>query len=397
VTSKQTAVLAGIRVLDFASMIAGAYCTRLLADLGAEVIKCEPLEGDYVRVPPPLRDGKSAYFAHLNCGKKSLCFDLKRPEARELVADLAAQSDVVVENFRPGVMQRLGLDYEALAKQKPDLVYCAITGYGQSGPDAGLPAYAPIIHAASGYDLANLEHQENLERPLRTGLYVADYFSGMAAAGAIQGALLHRERTGQGQAVDIALMDSMLNMLVYQMLQHEFTFEGPLMLYAPSPTRDGYVIVMPLTQANFIALAEVTGHAEWLSDPRFASFVERQRNWDELMVLIDQWTAERTSEECEALISAAGCPVSRYQTVGQATESAQSRHRGVLSEVDDGAGPVHVVNAPWRLSQSPVGARPWVAEAGQHTREVLCGLLGLSPERVTELAQMGVLIAADGQ
>ncbi|MDP7604701.1 MAG: CoA transferase [Alphaproteobacteria bacterium] len=396
-TSKSSPVLAGIRVLDFTSMIAGAYCTRLLADLGAEVIKCEPLAGDYVRVPQPLRDGKSAYFVHLNCGKKSLSMDLKRPEARELVADLAAHCDVVVENFRPGVMQRLGLDYEAPAKLKPDLVYCAITGYGQSGPDAGLPAYAPIIHAASGYDLANLEHQDGLEKPLRTGLYVADYFSGMAAAGAIQGALLHRQRSGQGQAVDVALMDSMLNMLVYQMLQEQFAFEGPLMLYALSPTRDGHVIVMPLTQANFIALAEVTGHSEWLSDPRFATFAERQRNWDDLMVLIDQWTAERSSAECEALISAAGCPVSRYKTVGQATASAQSWHRGVLAEVDDGAGPVHVINPPWRLSQSPSGARPWVAEAGQHTREVLCGLLGLSPERVTELAQEGVLIETDGQ
>ncbi|MDP6404603.1 MAG: CoA transferase [Alphaproteobacteria bacterium] len=393
--SKQSAVLAGIRVLDFTSMIAGAYCTRLLADLGAEVIKCEPLSGDYVRVPAPLRDGKSAYFAHLNCGKKSLCLDLKRPEARELVAGLAAQSDVVVENFRPGVMQRLGLDYETLAELKPDIVYCAITGYGQSGPDAGLPAYAPIVHAASGYDLANMEHQDNLERPLRTGLYVADYFSGMTAAGGIQGALLHRERTGQGQAVDVALMDNMLSMLVYQVLQEQFSFDGPLMLYAPSPTRDGYVIVMPLTQANFVALAEVTDHPEWLNDPRFADFAERQRNWDELMLLIDQWTATRSSEECEALISEAGCPISRYKTVGQAITSAQSRYRGVMAEVDDGAGPVQVVNAPWRLSHSPVAAQPWVSEVGQHTRELLCDLLGYSPQRVTELAQQGVLIAAD--
>ncbi len=395
-SSNQSAVLAGIRVLDFTSMIAGAFCTRLLADLGAEVIKCEPLSGDYVRVPQPLRDGKSAYFVHLNCGKKSLCLDLKRPEARELVAGLAAQSDVVVENFRPGVMQRLGLDYQALAKLKPDIVYCAITGYGQSGPDADLPAYAPIIHAASGYDLANMDHQDNLQRPLRTGLYVADYFSGMTAAGGIQGALLHRERTGQGQAVDVALMDNMLSMLVYQVLQDQFAFDGPLMLYAPSPTLDGYVIIMPLTQANFVALAEVTEHPEWLSDPRFAEFADRQRNWDDLMVLVDQWTASRSSEECETLIRKAGCPVSRYKTVGQAIDNAQSRHRGVMAEVDDGAGPVKVVNAPWRLSHSPLGAQPWVAETGQHTREVLCDLLGLSSERVTELVEAGVLVASDG-
>ena len=394
-TATPAGVLTGIRVLDFTSMIAGSYCTRLLADLRAEVIKCEPPSGDYVRVPPPLRDGKSAYFAHLNCGKKSLCMDLKHPAARRTVEELVALSDVVVENFRPGVMRRLGLDYPGLKELKPDIIYCAITGYGQTGPDAGRPAYAPIIHADSGYDLANLSHQAGLDRPLRTGLYVADYFSGMTAMAGIQSALLHRERTGAGQVVDVALMDTMLSMLVYETLSAQFPVDGPVMLYSPSATRDGHVIVMPITQGNFEALADAVGHPEWKSDPRFAAYADRLVNWDALMAQLERWTAERSSAECEDLLTAAGCPCSRYRTVGEAMQSAQSRHRGVMAEVDDGAGPFLVTNAPLKLSAAPSAARPWVAECGAHNREVLCDLLGYGDDRVTDLINQDALIAAD--
>ncbi|MCP3976833.1 MAG: CoA transferase, partial [bacterium] len=329
--SAPDAILAGIRVLDFTSMIAGAFCTRQLADLGAEIIKCEPLEGDYVRVPEPLRDGKSTYFGHLNCGKKSLCLDLKAPEAIELIEELVAISDIVVENFRPGAMKRLGLDYAALRKIKPDIIYCAISGYGQTGPDADKPAYAPIIHAASGYDLTNMEHQDGLERPLRTGLYVADYFSAMSAASGIQAALFHRERTGAGQMVDVALMDATLNMLVFEVQEAQFPVEGPRLLYSPSKTLDGYIIVMPITQPNFEGLAVAIDHEHWLADPRFASFAARHENWDALMAGIEDWTRERTTAECEEIISRADCPCSRYRSVGEAMASAQSRHRGVFT------------------------------------------------------------------
>jgi CoA:oxalate CoA-transferase len=149
--------------------VSGPYCTRLLADLGAEVIKIEPPEGDFIRTQPPMRAGKSAYFAHLNCGKKSLAIDLRQTGATELIRELAATSDVVVENSRPGVMQRLGLDYATLARLNPRIVYCSISGFGQSGPWATRSAYAPMLHAASGFDLVNLSYQDGLERPLNTG------------------------------------------------------------------------------------------------------------------------------------------------------------------------------------------------------------------------------------
>ena len=152
-------ILSGVRVLDFTTIVSGPYCTRLLADLGAEVIKIEPPEGDFIRMQPPIRAGKSAYFAHLNCGKKSLAIDLRQPGASDLIRELAAKSDVVVENSRPGVMQRLGLDYATLAQMNPRLVYCSISGFGQSGPWATRSAYAPMLHAASGFDLVNLSYQ----------------------------------------------------------------------------------------------------------------------------------------------------------------------------------------------------------------------------------------------
>ncbi len=376
-------------------MIAGAFCTRQLADLGAEIIKCEPLAGDYVRVPEPLRDGKSTYFGHLNCGKKSLCLDLKAPEAIGLIEELVAISDIVVENFRPGAMKRLGLDYAALRKIKPDIIYCAISGYGQTGPDAGKPAYAPIIHAASGYDLTNMEHQDGLERPLRTGLYVADYFSAMSAASGIQAALFHRERTGAGQMVDVALMDATLNMLVFEVQEAQFPVEGPRLLYSPSKTLDGYIIVMPITQSNFEGLAVAIDHDHWLTDPRFANFAARHENWDPLMAGIEDWTRERTTAECEEIISKADCPCSRYRSVGEAMASAQSRHRGVFAEVDDGAGPFLVTNSSARFSATTTAARPRVAEIGEHTEEILRDFLGHAPEMVAKLARRGVLIAVD--
>lgn len=386
-------VLSGLRVVDLASMVAGSYCTRQLADLGAEVIKCEPLAGDFMRVPGPLREGKSTYYGHLNCGKKSLCLDLKKPAAIKLIKELVAISDIVVENFRPGVMKRLGLDYAALTEVKPDIIYCAISGYGQSGPDADKPAYAPIVHAESGYDLANMEYQDGLQRPLRTGLYVADYFSGMTAAWGIQSALFHRQRTGAGQMVDVALMDTMLSMLVYEIQNAQFPAERPRLLYSPSKTLDGYIIVMPLTQTNFEGLAEVTGHPQWRSDPRFATFASRHENWQILMDEIELWTRRHTTEQCEEMIAGAGCPVSRYRSVGQAMDSAQSRHRQVMTEVDDGAGPFLVVNSPVRFSATTAAARPWVADTGEHTEEILCGLLGYTPQAVAELAGQGVVIA----
>src|SRR6266446_10164628 len=201
-----------LRIVDFTTTIAGPHCTRLLADLGAEVIKLEAPEGDMMRARPPLRNGASTSFGQLNTGKKSVILDLKRPEAVEIVCRLVATADVVVENFRPGVMQRFGLDYPVLKAAKPDLVYCAISGYGQTGPSAELPAYAPVIHASSGYDLAQMAHQGEQRRPDYCGIFIADVVAGTYAFGAITTALYQRQATGRGQMIDVSVLESMLTL-----------------------------------------------------------------------------------------------------------------------------------------------------------------------------------------
>ena len=194
-----TSAFAGLRVLDFTTTIAGPHCGRLLADLGAEVIKIEAPEGDMMRTRPPLRGGASTSFGQLNAGKKSVVLDLKSPLGVEAARRLVATAEVVVENFRPGVMRRFGLHYEAIQTIKPEIIYCAISGYGQTGPSANLPAYAPVIHASSGYDLAQIAHQEETRRPDCCGIFIADVLTGTYAFGAIMAALYQRQLTAKAR------------------------------------------------------------------------------------------------------------------------------------------------------------------------------------------------------
>jgi crotonobetainyl-CoA:carnitine CoA-transferase CaiB-like acyl-CoA transferase len=359
-----TPPLAGLRVLDFTSMIAGPYCARLLADCGAEVLKIEEPHGDHMRERPPLRDGHSAYFGHLNAGKKSIVLDLKSDAGRRAAIELAATSDVVLENFRPGVMARLGLDYETLAAAKADLVYCSISGFGQTGPRAQQPAYAPIIHAASGFDHTQFTYQDDQDRPAKTGIFIADVLAAVYAFGAIQTALIGRLRHGHGQYIDVALMDSMLNLLVFECQEAQFPSGVRRPLYAPLRARDGFVIVAPVNQRNFEQLADAVGHGEWKSDPRFATLTARTRHWDAMMAAIEQWTSARGARDCEDLLMTAGVPCSRYLTVAEAMAEPQIVARGAFGVVTDGAGSFLVPNPPFRFADGSVEVGGAVPELG---------------------------------
>src|SRR5256885_13074022 len=200
-----TKSFAGLRVLDFSTTMAGPHCTRMLADMGAEVIKIESVEGETMRPRPPVRNGFSTAVGQLNVGKKSLVLDLKSPGSVEVVRRLVASADVLVENFRPGVMRRLKLDYGSLQRFNPKLIYCSISGYGQTGPSAELPAYAPVIHAASGYEMAHLSYQPGRSRPDYCGIYHADVQTGVYPFGAISPGRYQRKPTGQGQHLDCSL------------------------------------------------------------------------------------------------------------------------------------------------------------------------------------------------
>lgn len=386
--------LQGIRVLDFTAMLAGPHCARLMADLGAEVIKIEGLEGDLIRSRPPLRDGNSTYFGALNCGKKSVAIDLKTDAAKSIIYALAKQSDVVVENFRPGVMARLGFDYATLSRHNPKLVYCSISGYGQSGPGATRAAYAPIVHAASGYDAANLSYQPTQDYPASTGIFTADILSGAYAFGAIQAALVHRERSGQGQAIDVSLMDSMLNLMVFECQEAQFPSERRRPVYAPMKTRDGHVIIAPISPKNFEQMAEAMQRPDLKTDVRFATGQARVENWTALMAVIEQWTEQHTGIEIEAIMDANGVPCSRFLTVADALKDPQLAERGSLSRIKDGAGDFLVPNAPFQFT-TPTAAGPTVSGLGADSTDVLSRLLGMSGEQIDTLRRQGVLSRSD--
>jgi CoA:oxalate CoA-transferase len=290
--------------------------------------------------------------------------DLKDERDHRRAIELAATSDVVLENFRPGVMARLGLDYGALAAIKPDVVYCSISGFGQSGPRAQQPAYAPIIHAASGFDHTQFSYQDGQDRPAKTGIFIADVLAAVYAFGAVQTALIGRLRHGRGQYIDVALMDSMLNLLVFECQEAQFPSASRRPLYAPLRARDGFVIVAPVNQRNFEQLADAVGHAEWKADPRFASLAARTTNWDAMMAAIEQWTAARSTRDCEDILMAAGVPCSRYLTVAEAMADPQLVARGALATVTDGAGSFLVPNPPFRFADSTVKVGAAVPELG---------------------------------
>ncbi|MBT3494205.1 MAG: CoA transferase [Rhodospirillaceae bacterium] len=371
--------LDGMRVLDFSMYLAGPYCSRLMADMGAEIIKVEPPGGDMLRHAPPFRGGQSAYFGHMNCGKKSLELDLKEDQGRELVRRLIPNVDVLLENFRPGVMHRLGLDYDTLSALKPDLIYCSVSGYGQEGPSSQRPAFAPIIHAASGYDLIMMKYQGDADRPPPTRSTVADILGATHAFGAINAALVQRLRTGRGQHIDVAMMDAMHNVLAYeyQAAQMEAP-DGPI-VFSPIRTTDGFVMVAPVSLANFTGLAQAAGRPELLADDRFAEPSARVRNWTLLLTEIETWSLTQTTDACEAAILAKGCPCTRYLQLDQSMAEPQIASRGAAVKISGVDDPYNVGNCPAQFAGTDVGARPWVARLGQHNEEFFAEA-GLEPD-----------------
>jgi CoA:oxalate CoA-transferase len=394
---RMTSPFERLRVVDFTTTIAGPHCTRLLADLGAEVIKIEPPEGDMMRSRPPLRDGASTSFGQLNAGKRSLVLDLKQAAAIEVVHRLVAAADVVVENFRPGVMARFGIDYPALREVTPDLVYCAISGYGQTGPSAGRPAYAPVIHAASGYDLAHLAYQGGGRRPDYCGIYIADVLTGTYAFGAIMAALWQRQATGEGQLIDVSMLESMLSLTLseIQLAQFPHSFIPGRPVFGPIATQDGWVNLSIASERTFQNLAAACGRPEWVEDPRFARYPDRRANWGELIDEVEAWSGARTSAEVEKIFARHGVPASPYRTVGEAMADPQLAHRRSFAEVRDRGGSFRVLNPPFRLSAAAAAARPRIAALGEDSAAVL-GEVRYSADEIAALVAAGVTAAPEG-
>jgi len=377
--------LSGLRVLDFTTTIAGPHCTRLFADLGAEVIKIEAPDGDMMRTRPPLRNGASTSFGQLNAGKKSITLDLKSPAAVEAVCRLVGTADAVVENFRPGVMRRFGLDYTALRPIKPDLVYCAISGYGQTGPSAELPAYAPVIHAASGYDLAHMAYQGEARRPDYCGIYIADVLTGTYAFGAIMAALHQRQTTGEGQMIDVSMLESMLTLTLSEIQNAQFAVAPPgRPIFGPVATKDGYINLSIASERTFQNLAAASGHLHWLTDPRFAEYTKRRANWGELIDELERWSTALTTAEVQAVFDRGRVPSSPYRTVKEAMADPQIIHRRAFTEVEDAGGRFLAINPPFQMTAARAAARPFVAALGEHTGELLAEV-GYTPAEVAAL------------
>jgi len=367
----------GVRVLDFTTTLAGPHCTRMLADMGAEVIKIEPAEGEMLRTRPPVRDGFSTVFGQYNVGKKSVVLDLKSSDDVLMARRLIDDADIMIENFRPGVMQRLGLDFPTVQASNPQLIYCSISGYGQTGPSAGLPAYAPVIHAASGYDMAHQSYQPGRERPDYSGIFLADILAGVYAFGAIASALYQRTQIGRGQHIDVSMLEAMLTLIQTEIQWSQFPVEQPARpVFGPVETSDGFVMLAVASEKTFRALMKVIGRPEWISDRRFALYNDRRRNWAELMDGVEAWSRGRTTEESIAELSKEGVPCSPYRKVSEALADPQLLHRGALAEVADGAGSFKALNLPFRMSGAKVAVGPRVAALGEDTAAVLAEVKG---------------------
>jgi crotonobetainyl-CoA:carnitine CoA-transferase CaiB-like acyl-CoA transferase len=365
----------GLKVVDFSSIVAGPWATRLMADSGAEVIKVEAVgEGDVLRYAPPIVGGMSRVYAQFNRGKKSVALDLKAPRDLETARRLMDGADVVVENFRPGVMDRLGLGYGAAQARNPRLVYCSISGFGQDGPLASAAAYAPVVHAMSGFDSAVMAGQDEGAEPRAACVMIADVVAAAYAFGAVQSALLRRERFGCGAYVDVSLIESMMSLVGIQYQEAQAPRPLKSRTFRPTRTLDGHVIVPLVTGRNFQALFGVIGRPEWADDAVLASQSALGRRLADIEALLAAWAADRTSDACVRILNEAGVACGAYATPADVLTHPHLAARGAFGELEDSDGAFRVLNPPFRLKDTEREAGPFVAHLGEHTAEVTAAL-----------------------
>lgn len=371
--------------------MAGPYCAMLLADMGARVIKVEPPGGDSTRAMAGGRGGESAAFNAVNRGKLGVVLDLRQAEGREAVRRLAAQADVLIENFRPGVMHRLGLHYEALAAEHPGLVYASISGYGQTGPWASKGGFDLVAQGVSGIMSVTGEPGG---RPAKAGIPVTDLGAGLFALSGILAALHCRARTGDGQHIDTSLGDAGLALSVWEATEY-FSGRGvpaPLASahrmsapYQAVRCADGYITLGAANQRTFEKLADVLGHPEWIADPRYATDAARVAHRDELARAIEAVTSTAPRADWLSRFDAAAVPCGPILDYSEAFETPQARAREMSLEVDHPAlGRLRTIGTPLKLSATPLDPSRRAPLLGEHTADVL-GALGYSPEAIAKL------------
>ncbi|MEW6301683.1 MAG: CaiB/BaiF CoA-transferase family protein [Thermodesulfobacteriota bacterium] len=392
--------LEGFRVLDLSRVLAGPYCTMLLGDLGAEVIKVErPGAGDDTRAwGPPFAAGESAYYLCANRNKKSITVNLKFADGQEIIRRLACVSDVLVENFKVGELAQLGLGYERLRELNPELVYCSITGYGQSGPDKDLPGYDFIIQGRGGVmSITGVPDGE----PMKVGVAIVDITAGLFAANAIQAALLARARTGRGQAIDIALLDAQVawlanvasNYLVSGRPPGRFGNAHPTIVpYQTFQARDGGFCLAVGNDGQWRELCRVLGRPALADDPRFATNPARVQHRDVLVPALQEIFLTNDINYWLRELTAAGVPCGPVQTVDQVFADRQVLARDMVWTVPHPtAGTVRLPGSPLKLSETPVTCRTPPPLLGEHTEQVLTSLLGYAPQEIARLRAEGAI------
>jgi crotonobetainyl-CoA:carnitine CoA-transferase CaiB-like acyl-CoA transferase len=394
--------LQGLLVVDLSRVLAGPYCTMILGDLGARVIKIEnPVSGDDTRAwGPPFLGGESAYFLSVNRNKESLTLNLKHPAGKEALWRLIEMADVLVENFRPGTLERLGFGYEACAVRRPELVYASISGYGATGPESSRPGYDLIAQGEGG--VMSLTGDSG-GPPFKTGVSQADIVAGMWAISGITTALFMRERTGHGQRVDAALLDGQVGLLGYQAANYFATGEIPhrkgnrhptITPYETYATSDGYLNVAVGTEAQWHTFCRIVGHPELAAHPRFATNADRIAHRSELETLVQPLMTEKTTSAWIVRFHAADVPAGPVRTVEETLNSPQVKARDMIIAVDHpSAGPLRLTGTPVKLSASPPppgGHRP-PPRLGEHTESVLGGLLGYSREAIDSMKKGGAI------
>jgi formyl-CoA transferase len=411
--TKRSPALGHIRVLDLSRVLAGPWCTQMLADLGADVIKVEkPGEGDDTRHwgPPFLRDAEgrdtdqAAYFTACNRNKRSLTVDMARPEGQALIRQLAAQSDVLVENFKVGGLAKYGLDYASLSALNPRLIYCSVTGFGQDGPYAPRAGYDLMIQAMSGMmSITGRADGEPGGGPLRVGVALTDLFTGCYATSAILAAIEARHRTGRGQHIDMALLDVGMAILANQGTGFLNTGRVPsrqgnthpsLAPYQDFPTRDGAMLLAIGNDGQFKRFCEAAGQPHWAQDARYASNTLRVKHRADLIPAMEAVTRTRTTAEWIALLEDKAVPCGPINHIGEAFEDAQVKARGIAltqrRDAGDGITEIRTTASPMRLSDTPVVTRHAPPALGQHTEEVLREL-GLDDAAIAALRAAGTV------
>jgi crotonobetainyl-CoA:carnitine CoA-transferase CaiB-like acyl-CoA transferase len=403
--------LSHLRVLDLSRVLAGPWAGQILADLGAEVIKVErPGRGDDTRAwgPPFLADqvgnstGEAAYYLAANRNKRSVTIDFTRPEGQQLIRELAAGSDILIENFKVGGLAAYGLDYASLSAVNPQLIYCSITGFGQTGPYATRPGYDFMVQGMGGLmSLTGKADGEQGAGPAKVGVALTDILTGLYSTVAVLAALAHRDKGGGGQQIDMALLDVQVACLANQAMNYLTTGVAPgrlgnahpnIVPYQDFPTADGDFILTVGNDSQFAKFAQVAGHAEWATDPRFVSNRQRVANRAQLIPLIRQATVFKTTQQWVTELEGVGVPCGPINDLSQVFADPQVLARGLALHMEHPlAGTVPMVASPLRLSASPVEYRHAPPLLGEHTQEVLEQLLNMDARTYNQLHAAGVV------